>query len=66
MHLNLILKFKYKWKTSNKTNAMRHDMHKNYTSLYIFLWLSKLLLIHGKCSKMKRIMDPEENLAKFI
>jgi hypothetical protein len=38
-----------------QNNAIRHNMHDTYISLYIFLWLSKLLLIHGKCSKIKRI-----------
>jgi hypothetical protein len=31
---------------------MRHEMHKTYISLYLFLWLSKLLLIYDKCSKI--------------
>jgi hypothetical protein len=34
---------------------MLHELHKTYISLYLFLWLSKLLLIHGKCSKIKII-----------
>jgi hypothetical protein len=42
---------------------MQHEAHKTYISLYFFLWLGKLLLIHGKCSKIKNklnknLMDP--------
>jgi hypothetical protein len=55
MHLNFNLKFKFIWKTSNKIIAMRHEMHKTYIFLYFFLGSSKLLLIHGKCSKIKKI-----------
>jgi hypothetical protein len=54
MHLNLNLKFKFKWKTNNKTMQW-HEMHKTYISLYFFLGSIKLLLIHGKCSKIKII-----------
>jgi hypothetical protein len=38
---------------TQQNNAMQHEMHKIYISLYFFLWLSNLLLIHGKCSKIK-------------
>jgi hypothetical protein len=51
MHLNLNLKFKFKWKTNNKT--MQCSM--KCTKPIFTLWLSKLLLIHGKCSKIKII-----------
>jgi hypothetical protein len=54
MHLILNLKFKFKWKTNNKTMQW-HEMHKTYISLYFFLGSSKLLLIHSKCSKIKII-----------
>jgi hypothetical protein len=54
MHCNLNLKFKFKWKTSNE--IMQYGMKCTRSIFpYIFLRLSKLLLIHDKCSKIKII-----------
>jgi hypothetical protein len=40
MHLNAFefnFEFKYKWNYKQENNAMQHEVHKTYISLYFFL-----------------------------